>query len=289
MTHIFKRLNFFKGFFTQAEDWETEQAYHSDRLRHHARSLHTPGVVQGFLEELDVRMASEGRNVIEIAPGAAVDGYGRELYVPEPRTLKIVPGDFKLPEAVFVVIRHHEEKTDLRSNGTNPEYSGHAFIEESVRLEVSAEPPDEEGVELARVVLRGDGIVRDAADRLDPGPNEIDRSRVAWAGGRLAFSRPDTASPTIGVGEWRGGSTNATPSRSLEPSEAEDTLIDIEQTGRDDPHRLFLANVYPKSDEAAITWFIQTRQTGKGVEYRLIIKNFGTSTVPVDYRVYRLA
>jgi hypothetical protein len=289
MTEIFKRLNFFKGFFTQADDWRTEQAYHSGRMRHHARSLHTAGIVRGFLEELDVRLDPGGGNVLEVAPGAAVDGHGRELYLSAPTTVKVVPGEFELPEAVFIVLRHHEEEADPRDNVAHPEYSGHAFVEESARVEVQAEAPGPEAVELARIVLRGDGVVGEPSDPIMPGPNEIDRTRVAWAGGRIAFSRPDAASPTIGIGEWRGGSTNATPSRGLEPSEEEDTLIDIEEARAGDPHRLYLANVYPKAGQATITCFIQTRHTGDGVEYRLIIKNFGTSTVPVDYRVYRLA
>ena len=34
---VFKRLNFFKGFFTTAEDWEQGQHYHVEK-----RKLHLP-------------------------------------------------------------------------------------------------------------------------------------------------------------------------------------------------------------------------------------------------------
>lgn len=283
----FRRLRFFKGLFTQAEDWQAEQTYHVDRLRLHHRSLHTAGIVRGFMDELAVRPA--GGNVLEVAPGAAVDGQGRELYLSEPAALKIVRRGLELPGTVFVVLRYQEELTDLRENVAHEEHTGHAFVEESVRLELLAEPPDPAGgVELARIALRARGPVREPRDPLEPGANEIDRTWVRWAGGRLAFSRPEAASPVIGIGEWRGGSTNVTPSETLEPSD-DDTYIDIDEVAHGDPHRLYMANVYPKAAEARVVGFLQTRQTAGGLEYRLIIKNFGARTVPVEYRVYRLA
>lgn len=35
MKEGFKRINFFKGFFTQAEDWQSAQEYHLEKRRIH--------------------------------------------------------------------------------------------------------------------------------------------------------------------------------------------------------------------------------------------------------------
>jgi hypothetical protein len=54
----FKRMNYFTGFFTTAEDWRAEQTYHREKLKLHNRGMHTPGVMRGVADELRVRAVS---------------------------------------------------------------------------------------------------------------------------------------------------------------------------------------------------------------------------------------
>ena len=54
MNEDFKRINYFKGFFVQAEDLQQAETYHIEKLRLHNRCLHTPGVVADCLGGLAV-------------------------------------------------------------------------------------------------------------------------------------------------------------------------------------------------------------------------------------------
>jgi hypothetical protein len=56
----FKRLNFFTGFFTTANDWTEGQQYHLEKQKLHNLGLHTRGVVRGVGQELQVEPAGGG-------------------------------------------------------------------------------------------------------------------------------------------------------------------------------------------------------------------------------------
>ena len=64
----FKRINFFKGFFTQAEDWQSAQEYHIEKRKIHNRFLHIPGIVYGCLDNLNVTATEDG-TALYIGPG----------------------------------------------------------------------------------------------------------------------------------------------------------------------------------------------------------------------------
>lgn len=68
-----------------AADLGAEQAYHDAARRRHNLGGHTWGIVRGLAPAVD----AAGRLIIQ--PGLAVDGYGRELLLPEP--LAVAPGD----------------------------------------------------------------------------------------------------------------------------------------------------------------------------------------------------
>jgi hypothetical protein len=59
----FKRLNFFTGFFTTANDWTEGQQYHLEKQKLHNLGLHTPGVVRGVGQELQVEPAGGGNGL----------------------------------------------------------------------------------------------------------------------------------------------------------------------------------------------------------------------------------
>jgi hypothetical protein len=63
----FKRLNFFTGFFTTADDWNEGQTYHLEKRKLHNRLLHRAGVMEG----LDVVV--EGGLKVIVEAGAALD------------------------------------------------------------------------------------------------------------------------------------------------------------------------------------------------------------------------
>src|SRR4051794_1797902 len=180
----FKRINFFEGFFTTDEDWNSAEAYHLEKRRLHNRVLHTPGVVP--VESGGLRLTARGRSDLsfEGAPGYGIDGRGNELVLRDPAVKVIEADKLKLPQTVYVAIKYFEEPTDFIAYKENPRFKGHRRIEEKVKIEVMAREPDGvEAIELGRVRLE-EGVreIRDALDPRVPGPGEIDLRYVPLAG-----------------------------------------------------------------------------------------------------------
>jgi hypothetical protein len=178
----FKRMNYFKGFFTTADDWKGEQQYHLEKLRLHNRGLHTPGVMQGVAAGLRVRAAG-GLN-LEVLPGAAIDGGGNEILLPQPRLLA-VPAPAPASRVMYIGIRYREAEDEKVINTAVPEYSGFKRIREVPELFVSESCPDNLlAIELARVDLQPGALtITDAVDPAAPGANCIDHRYVPLAGG----------------------------------------------------------------------------------------------------------
>jgi len=177
----FKRLNFFPGFFTTADDWNAGETYHLEKLKLHNRGLHTPGIMPGIPDQLAVR--ATGGRTIKVMPGAALDGYGNMIMLGQPQT-RAIP----MPEAhqnvAYVRIKFHEQFADHVFNVQDPDYSGDTRIKETPLVEVAFDAPDNsEWLELARIVLTSDNAdIIDPTDPDNPGMNEIDRRQVPWAG-----------------------------------------------------------------------------------------------------------
>src|SRR3954471_11968309 len=76
MTDPVRRLHYFSGQSLSPEDLQAEQDYHREM-----RYLHNRLLGQGVVSGLDVT-AGDGSSVI-VSPGLAIDGYGRELVLPE--------------------------------------------------------------------------------------------------------------------------------------------------------------------------------------------------------------
>ena len=178
----FMRLNYFTGLFLTAKDFSEEQEYLLRKRRLHNRGLHTPGVVRSELEQLRVRSA--GGLTVEVRPGVALDAQGREICLWEPRTLTVNPATYTLPKLIYIAISYAEEIADHRENVAAPQYSGDARIAEVPRLEVTPNQPDNKtAIELARIDLQpGVTAVSDLIDKDKPGPNQIDRRAVLYAG-----------------------------------------------------------------------------------------------------------
>ncbi|HNK20241.1 MAG TPA: hypothetical protein PLG92_17895, partial [Piscinibacter sp.] len=180
----FKRINFFKGFLTTEHDWNDAERYHIDKRRLHNRLMHAPGVVFGYNGDLKVVARARGDLSVEIQPGYAVDGQGRDLMLWDAEIKTLVLEEYKLPQTVYIVLRYYEQETDFIAYKENAAYKGHRRILESCKVEVSQTAPDiREEIELARILLdRNATRIRDARDPNDPKANEIDLRFVPRAG-----------------------------------------------------------------------------------------------------------
>lgn len=183
-TKGFKRINFFKGFLTTEHDWNDAERYHIDKRRLHNRLLHAPGVVFGFSGDLKVVARARGDLSVEIQPGYAIDGQGRDLMLWDAEIKTLVLEEYKLPQTIYIVLRYYEQETDFIAYKENAAYKGHRRVLESCKVEISQVAPDiREEIELGRILLdRNATRIRDAREPADPKANEIDLRYVPRAG-----------------------------------------------------------------------------------------------------------
>jgi hypothetical protein len=166
----FKHMNFFTGFFTTAQDWNDGQQYHLEKRKLHNRTMHTPGIVRGEKNELQV--LPRGGLLLEVQPGAGLDGLGREIYVGQPQELSIGDG---LTGTVYIAIQFAHHDSDYVKNEQEPLYSGYTRVTETFSIQARSSVPDNETwLELARIDL-GTGLTEITGA-------DIDRSQVLWAG-----------------------------------------------------------------------------------------------------------
>jgi len=277
MNEEFKRINFFKGFFTQAKDWQAAETYHVEKRKIHNRYLHTPGIVFGAPGHLMVSASQDGTS-LKVGPGFAIDGEGRDLWMSEADNISVNPQEFNPPATIYVVISYQEEKIDRRPDSANPDYTGHAFIKEFTKLEITSEKPDnDDAIELARVNLTKEATrLKNPQDPDNPGPNEIDRGFVKRAGAITSRVMLEDLGKVVDQGEIQ-----------VVPSTEKDTHILIEKISGADAHRFYIVSAYPV-EEARIQWRIESVFKGGNVEYRLCFENFSKSAADVRYRIFRL-
>jgi hypothetical protein len=287
MKEVFRRINYFKGFFIQAEDLQNAQQYHVEKRKLHNRFLHTPGVVRGCFDNLNVS-ASEDGTLIYIAPGCAIDWSGREIY--NWRTIKepLNPQDHTPPGTIYVLLGYNEEedKDSLRPDPANPELSDYAFIKEIPKVQITTTEPNSheavELIELARIRLAADATrVRNPGDPDNPTDNEIDRRSVQYAG---AVIRPPKLEELGRIIKDQQIAVAPNPERVFS---AEDTNVLLEKIRDETTQPFYMVSVRP-IEPGHITWRIDASATRAAVEYRLFFNNWGERTAKVAYRVYRL-
>lgn len=281
MENWFRRMNFFKGLFTQAEDWQANQQYHLAKRQFHSRYLHTPGIALGCLEDMRVTATDDGRAVY-VAPGYAIDGQGRDLFIPQPQRVEISPRDYSPPTVLYIIARYDESKVERRTNAANPEYTDYAFIEERPVVEATTtEPDNNEAIELARVSLSENATrLRNPRNEAGPGDDEIDMRHVQAAGAARARARLSDIGTVVAE-----GSTRVRGSGSYELSD-QDEHIHIEAVNPQEGERFYLASVFP-TDKATVLWRIEASRESDSVVYRLYFKNVSNQASEVRYRVYR--
>jgi hypothetical protein len=180
----FHRLNFFTGLFTTAEDWTREQKYHLEKRKLHLRGLFTAGVIAGEKDGLDV-VATGGPSeyTITVRAGAALDEDGNLIYLPVSQTVSVERPP-TLPADAYVLIKYAEREEDHRWNVEDPDYSGNARVGEKARVLFTCDRGQhDKAIELARVrITDGSTQINNAANRMNPRENEIDRRHVMRVG-----------------------------------------------------------------------------------------------------------
>jgi hypothetical protein len=185
-----------------AADLSAEQAYHRDMRRRHNLAHHTWGAVVG----LDLRLEEDAR--LLIAPGMAVDGFGREIVVLSPTELG--PDAF-LAEGLRtgmhpVWVAYHQEDAVPAAYGYAEcaETGTLRRVVEGYRLHVG-EPADPDGRD--DVEVAGDPLDTPASTPFQGLPREEVKARwyvllgeVFWDAGARTFTQVDLARrPWVGA------------------------------------------------------------------------------------------
>lgn len=187
---ITKRLNFYTGFFTTADDWNQGQAYHLEQRKLHNRRLHTPGVIVGEGEGLQVVAVDQqpgedhaGEQSVQVKAGAALDGKGNLLYLATSCTVRIPPLD-TYPAQIYITIEFHEETSDFVENLEDADFNGYTRVTERPIVCCSPEKPDNSTrIELARIDLQNaTDPITDPVNSVKPTGHEINRTQVKNAG-----------------------------------------------------------------------------------------------------------
>lgn len=101
------RVHYFERQFLRTQDFTDEQAYHIAMRRRHNLAHHTWGIVRGLHLRYD-----ELEKVFILDAGFAVDGYGREVVLAEPRGIALRIFDDRATEALDVYLEYCLEGTD---------------------------------------------------------------------------------------------------------------------------------------------------------------------------------
>ncbi len=302
MVGLFKRVNFFKGLFMKTEDWKTEQEYHMEKQRFHNKYLHTPGVVFNCLEGLRVSVSPDG-TTLTVAPGYAIDGDGRDLYVPKPKEIKVPDlQSFNPPCTIYISISYCEKLEDQRENTSNPMYTGYAFVSEDTIIEITGRKPDNfHHIELGRVNLS-----ENATRILDAGsidPQELQKEGGKNGEGAALLQQTDVLElkevPEAGAmisTRLKGLSLSDMGEKLIDSKivviagnrKQEDTNVLIEQYPLGSMSPMYMVFVQ-SLDGARTRWSVECLENDQGsLDYTLHIRNESNRTTTVMCRVYRV-
>jgi hypothetical protein len=158
--YVTKRLRYFNNQFLQEQDFRDEQHYHVDRQRRHNRLLHTPGIADGLTVT-----ALKGATDVQVSPGTAIDGNGRQILLSESRSQAVQDTEGKpfKDQKVFLVISYFEQESDDPPAGGG---EGKTRWEEQAKIEYYDQtkvPPDADTyLRLALLTIGSDSKIVDA-------------------------------------------------------------------------------------------------------------------------------
>jgi hypothetical protein len=236
--------------------------------------MHGSGIVPGYLHSMEVALASDGAT-ITVAPGLAIDRNGREMLLSESQSVRVELQAYPADTHVYLIVRYDEEPTDRRENVANPQYSGHAFIREFARLELTTnEPRGGNEIETARVRIGPNATrLRMAANAAAPQHNELDLRHRHYAGVARSHWRLHEFAEVAAEGTINVAANDRSD-------------VGIQQSKREEAHHFYIASCRPHSD-ANIAWRMMANHAREEIEYRLDIENFSPQDVEVSYRVFR--
>jgi hypothetical protein len=194
-----KRNKYFFGEPLTVDELQLEQTYGIDQRRLLSRLTVGAGVLQG----LTVTAAGDG--TLTIAPGVALDGWGRAIIVPTPRK-GIDPmqptddnqtpiGDRVTDGPVTVYLGYAELDSDPTPNGSKTTIETYRVI---VRPGLPAECPNESPIFLATVNLPQNGRPMSIGDRLADAEIMTNRTlfdRIAALEDRVRALRAEEPTP----------------------------------------------------------------------------------------------
>lgn len=140
------RVNYYDRQFLRPADLADEQAYHRDLRRRHNIGQHRWGIVGG----LELRKDGEGGLIVQ--PGFAIDGYGRELVVPQTRSISPTVFDQRGSETLEVSLVYDQHGSDEpppgygRCDGAPAD----AFYRWREQAQVQLDPADPDAVDRRR-------------------------------------------------------------------------------------------------------------------------------------------
>jgi hypothetical protein len=128
MTPPIQRVRYFDGEYLRAGDFQAEQAYHIEMRRRLNMALHLFGIVEGLQLQ---GSGTGGPSVVSIAPGMAIDAYGREMFLLSPYGLNnpvdIDANRIKVDGTYDIYLRY-------RAVAENPPAEGYARCDQSAEL-----------------------------------------------------------------------------------------------------------------------------------------------------------
>jgi len=162
-----QRPHYFNGQLLEEKDFRAEQAYHLNRVRDHARGLHTPGIVEGLdLERKD-------GSTILIRPGLAIDAAGREMVVDSVQALGL---SITTPNSILhITLGYHEGFEHPEHPGEETEH--HTRTTEFAVIRDSGAgliPANDTAVVLGSVQLDGSGSIA----RIDTSVRKLAAARI---------------------------------------------------------------------------------------------------------------
>ncbi|MFQ5873060.1 MAG: DUF4159 domain-containing protein, partial [Dehalococcoidia bacterium] len=168
-----KRINPFKGLVIDVDTWADAHNYHRDQQGLHAMAMHQHGMAVG----LEVLSWDPPDSSVVIYPGLAVDREGNTIIVSEAQRFYLKTEESGI---AYITLEYREIPQEPVQSSAE-EKTEPMYIMEAYRIEERRQRPDESGLELARIVIEGEGaVIKDATDPLNPGANEIDtRYRLA--------------------------------------------------------------------------------------------------------------
>jgi len=147
-----RRPRFFSGRMLTADDLHQEQQYHLARHRHHLRTCHGSGVIEGL--QVDVE---SGGAAISVKPGLVIDREGREILVCEKVNLAIA---LNTPSPAWIVVEYAERLIDPVPIA--PQGHEASRVEEGCNIVLASATPTS-GVAIARLIREQDAWRVDTA------------------------------------------------------------------------------------------------------------------------------